>query len=246
MHRSCTLWLIGSTALSCSNAKDGPVATHAEAGVNVTAPTCPLAAAPAHTGEGTYYGFADGSGNCMFPATPSDLDVGAMNHTDYADSAACGMCAQVAGPDGTLNIRIVDQCPECKPGDIDFSTSAFAKLAALSRGRVPISWTYLPCAVSGPVVYHFKDGSNQWWTAVQIRNHRFGITRFEYLDSNGQWQSVPRLDYNYFVAAAGMGPGPYTVRVTDVNGATLEDSGVVLTPDGDCVGTNQFPDCPLP
>ncbi len=55
---------------------------------------------------------------------------------------------------------------------------------------------------------------------------------------------MPRLDYNYFIAASGMGPGPYTFRVTDVNGATLEDSGVALTPDGDCVGTNQFPDCP--
>ena len=54
---------------------------------------------------------------------------------------------------------------------------------------------------------------------------------------------MPRLDYNYFVAASGMGPGPYTVRVTDVNGATLQDAGVVLTPDGDCVGTNQFPAC---
>jgi len=32
--------------------------------------------------------------------------------------------------------------------------------------------------------------------------------------------------------------------VTDVNGATLQDSGVVLVPDGDCVGTNQFPACP--
>ena len=40
-----------------------------------------------------------------------------------------------------------------------------------------------------------------------------------------------------------MGSGPYTVRVTDVNGAILENSGVMLTPDGDCVGTNQFPAC---
>jgi expansin (peptidoglycan-binding protein) len=237
-------WVVAAMTLSCGSAKDGPAATHAGAGASVTGPTCPVAAAPVHTGEGTYYTFADGSGNCMFPATPNDLDIGAMNQTDYAASAACGMCAQVAGPDGTLTIRIVDRCPECKPGDIDFSPSAFAKLAALSRGRVPIQWTYVPCAVSGPIVYHFKDGSNQWWTAVQIRNHRFGISAFEYLDGNGQWQSVPRLDYNYFVAASGMGPGPYTVRVTDVNGATLEDSGVVLTPDGDCVGTNQFPDCP--
>ena len=39
---------------------------------------------PEHQGEATYYDFADGSGNCSFPATPDDLDVGAMNDTDYA------------------------------------------------------------------------------------------------------------------------------------------------------------------
>ena len=244
MHRPCICCVVVCVALACGSSKDAPSATHAEAGAGVTGPTCPTAAAPVHTGEGTYYTFADGSGNCMFPATPNDLDIGAMNQTDYADSAACGMCAQVTGPDGSITIRIVDRCPECKPGDIDFSPSAFAKLAAPSRGRVPIQWTTVPCTVSGPIVYHFKDGSNAWWTAVQIRNHRFGIARFEYLDGKGQWVSVPRLNYNYFVAASGMGPGPYTVRVTDVNGATLEDSGVVLTPDGDCIGTNQFPACP--
>jgi expansin (peptidoglycan-binding protein) len=115
MHRPCICCVVVCVALSCSNSKDVPPATHAEAGAGVTGPTCPPAAAPMHTGEGTYYTFADGSGNCMFPATPNDLDIGAMNQTDYADSAACGMCAQVTGPDGSITIRIVDRCPECKP-----------------------------------------------------------------------------------------------------------------------------------
>jgi len=76
-------------AISCGNGKDQPAATHAGAGAGVTGPTCPMAAAPVHTGEGTYVPpFADGSGNCMFPATPNDLDIGAMNQTDYAASAA--------------------------------------------------------------------------------------------------------------------------------------------------------------
>jgi hypothetical protein len=41
----------------------------------------------------------------------------------------------------------------------------------------------------------------------------------------------------------GMGPGPYTFRVTDVNGAVIEDSGVPFNENGDSVGTNQFPPC---
>jgi expansin (peptidoglycan-binding protein) len=182
----------------------------------------------------------------MFPATPDDLDVGAMNHTDYAGSAACGMCAHVIGAKGELTIRIVDQCPECPAGNIDFSPSAFAKLDDMEKGRIPITWTYVACAVSGPIVYHFKDGSSQWWTAVQIRNHRYGIAKLEYQDKRGAWVDVPRLDYNYFVAESGMGLGPYTFRVTDVNGAVLEDAGVPFVENGDSVGTNQFPACSTP
>ncbi len=195
-----------------------------------------------HSGEGTYYDFADGSGNCGFPATPDDLMVGAMNHTDYDGSAACGTCVHVEGPDGAVNVRIVDRCPECAQGDIDLSPEAFEQIAPLSAGRVDISWTYVPCDVSGPVVYHFKDGSNQWWTAIQLRNHRHAIERLEYRGES-DWVEVPRLDYNYFVAEEGMGPGPLELRVTDRWGHVLEDSGIPSLDDADASGAAQFPGC---
>lgn len=194
-----------------------------------------------HVGEGTYYD-ADGSGNCSFPATPSDLMVGAMNASDYAGSATCGTCARVEGPDGTVDVRIVDQCPECRPGDIDLSPQAFEEIAPISAGRVDISWTFIPCDVSGPLVYHFKDGSNQWWTAVQVRNHRHQVERFE-VELDGAWVEVPRLDYNYFVYEAGMGPGPYRFRVTDIWGHTVEDEAIPLLDDDDATGADQLAAC---
>jgi expansin len=236
-----------AAALTACNSKgpSSPAPGHAADGSVGVPPTCATPSA-VHQGEGTYYDFADGSGNCMFPATPNDLDVGAMNHVDYAASAACGRCAHVVGAKGELTIRIVDQCPECPAGNIDFSPSAFAKLDDVAKGRIPITWTYVACAVTGPVVYHFKDGSNPWWTAVQIRNHRYGIAKFEYQDDVGTWVDVPRADYNYFVAKSGMGPGPYHVRLTDVNGGMLEDSGVPFVENGDSVGTNQLPACSTP
>jgi expansin (peptidoglycan-binding protein) len=196
-----------------------------------------------HQGEATYYDFADGSGNCGFPPTPDDLMVGAMNHTDYAGSAVCGACVRLTGPNGTIDIRVVDQCPECPEGDIDLSPTAFSQIAALSAGRVPITWRYVPCDVQGPVVYHFKDGSNPWWTAVQMRNHRNAIARFEFKQDDGTWKQVARVDYNYFVEDSGMGPGPYSFRVTDVYGHELEDSGIGFVENGDVAGAAQFPPC---
>lgn len=213
-----------------------------EAGEAGTGPSSPCDGAQMYAGEATYYDFADGSGNCGFPATPDALMVAAMNAVDYAGSAACGTCVRVDGPDGMVDVRIVDQCPECPQGDLDLSPQAFALIAPIEAGRVPIAWTYVPCDVDGPVVYHFKDGSNPWWTAVQMRNHRNAIARFE-VNDGATWIEVPRVDYNYFVQETGMGEGPLHFRVTDVLGNALEDDGVPLLDDADASGASQFPSC---
>src|SRR6185436_2787165 len=104
----------------------------------------------------------------------------------------------------------------------------FAKIAELVKGRVPITWWIVSPDISGPILYRFKEGSSQWWTAVQIRNHRNPIAKVEYLDATGKFKAVPRTDYNYFVASNGMGPGPYTLRVTDSYGNVLTNTGIAL------------------
>lgn len=221
---------VGSADDADSGAGDGP-------GVGT-----PCAGAEPRAGEATYYDFADGSGNCGFPATPDDLMVAAMNDTDYAASAACGTCVRIDGPDGSVDVRIVDQCPECPEGHIDLSPSAFERIAPIEAGRVEISWEYISCPMQGDVVYHFNDGSNAWWTAVQIRNHRNAIATFEF-ERDGAFVEVPRVDYNYFVEESGMGEGPFTFRITDVLGNTIEDSDIALLDDADAPGGTQFPAC---
>ena len=195
------------------------------------------------TGQATFYDFASGAGNCLFDSTPTDLMVGAMNTADYAGSEICGTCLQVIGPLDTIRIRVVDRCPGCGEGGIDLSPLAFSLLADTSLGRVAIKWRRVECRIVGPIVYHFKDGSNQWWTAVQIRNHRYPVATVEYLTARGAFKSVSRTDYNYFVEPSGMGPGPFTFRVTDIYGDVLVDSGIVHLPNLNVAGKGQFPEC---
>jgi expansin (peptidoglycan-binding protein) len=180
----------------------------------------------------------------LFDPTPNDLMVGAMNHIDYANAALCGAYVEITGPKGVITIRIVDQCPECSAGDIDLSPQAFARIDDLVKGRVPITWRLVSPDISGPISYHFKEGSNQWWTAVQIRNHRNPIAKLEYLDTAGQFKAAPRTDYNYFIESSGMGPGPYTFRVTDRYGNVLTDSGILLKVGAEVAGSRQFPKAP--
>lgn len=196
-----------------------------------------------HTGEGTYYS-ADGSGNCSFDKAPDDSNVAAMNATDYAASATCGTCLAIKGPKGSVRVRVVDQCPECKPGDVDLHPGAFAQLADLDAGRVKIEWTYVSCETEGPIRYHFKEGSNAFWTAVQIRNHANAIAKVEYRAKDGSYKPMLRESYNYFVEPSGLGDeGPYTLRVTDSFGSVIEDDNIPHIDSGPFVSTKQFPAC---
>lgn len=205
-----------------------------------TLPDLPFDPSATYTGDGTYYD-ATGWGNCSIDPVPGDLMVAAMNNTQYYGSMLCGAYVEVSGPKGTIVVRIVDRCPECAPGDIDLSREAFALIADPVAGRVPISWKIVSPLLSGPIAYRFKEGSSQWWTAVQVRNHRNPIYKLEYLDDDGVFREVPRELYNYFVEESGMGPGPYTFRVTDIYGHTLIDSGVVFVEGGEVAGDAQFP-----
>jgi len=96
-----------------------------------------------YSGQATYYA-ADGTGACGFKATPNDLDVAAMNGSQYKKSW-CGQCVLVTGPNGMVKVRIVDLCPGCAFGGLDLSEEAFGSIAELSAGRVKITWHFVPC-----------------------------------------------------------------------------------------------------
>jgi expansin len=199
---------------------------------------------PVHQGQATYYQ-ATGEGACMFDPSPEDLMVAAMNAEEYNQAAVCGAFVAVNGPQGAVTVRIVDLCPECRAGHLDLSREAFGRIGDLSTGVVPITWQVVSPALSGPIAYHFKDGSNPWWTAVQIRNHRNPVAKLEYRLGDGRWVVVPRTGYNYFVQTdPGLGTGPYSFRVTDSYGSSLIDHDVPHLENGTIQGAGQFPPGP--
>jgi expansin (peptidoglycan-binding protein) len=210
-----------------------------DAGDAAAASCTPIPAA--ESGSGTYYA-ADGTGNCSFDASPNDLLVAAMNAADYNNAAWCGACLAVTGPMGTVTVRVVDQCPGCSHGDLDLSPQAFQMLSPLAAGRIPITWHEVACDVTGPISYYFKDGSNAYWAAIQIRNARYPIATLE-AQAGGGWTSIARADYNYFVDANGLGAGPFTLRVTDQRGQVLEDGHIALGASIGESGASQFATC---
>ena len=175
-----------------------------------------------HKGTATYYR-ATGKGSCSFDAN-SDLMVAAINPKDYASASMCGAYVSVTGPQGSVVVRITDVCPGCKEGSLDLSTQAFNRIASKSAGRVSVTWQIVPDTASGPVSYRYKESSTRYWTAIQVRNHRWPIASLE-IRPNGStdWLRLERKTYNYFTNSNRIPAGPLRVRVTGLTGEVLED-----------------------
>lgn len=187
-------------------------------------------------GEASFYDVKAGTlGNCSVPA-PDDFLVAALNPDDYAQSALCGGCVRVEGPDGEVTVRVWDQCAsgcdrpsiEGRHG-IDLSRTAFSAIASTSAGRVDVRWTPVRCPFPGnPEYLTFSD-------RIQVRNHKVPIAALS-IESNGSFVPTTRRDDNYFVGR--VPNGEFRVRVVASTGQTLEE--ILPGRDASTLGSQQF------
>ncbi|MBR6580000.1 MAG: hypothetical protein IKK66_01725 [Ruminococcus sp.] len=197
-----------------------------------------------HTGDGTYYGGGYVGGCAMLDPVSTDYWIVAMNLADYNDAQLAGAYLEVTGELGTINMLVTDLLPEGKKGDLDLYVDAFPLIAPQEKGRVPVSWKIVPLdtAENAPVCYKWKEGTTEFWCGVQVRNHRYPITKLEYLNENGEFVEIKRRPYNYFESME-MGKGPFTFRITDIYGQVIIDENIPLSTDDSVIieGHVQFP-----
>ncbi len=198
-----------------------------------------------HTGEGTFYGGGYTGGHAMLDPVSHDYWIVAMNHSDYNEAQLAGAYLEVTGELGTIKMLVTDELPEGKKGDLDLYTDAFPLIAPVEKGRVPVSWKIIPLdtAADAPISFKYKEGSTEFWCGVQVRNHRYPITKLEYLNEDGEFVEVPRRPYNYF-ETRDMGKGPFTFRITDIYGQVVIDKDIPLSYDDTEIiqGHVQFPE----
>jgi expansin (peptidoglycan-binding protein) len=201
-----------------------------------------------HQGQATWYELDTPLVNCGYETATLPAYYGAMNTSQYADSAICGGCVRVTGPKGSVDIQIVDQCPIatnpiCYAGHIDLNPPAFEKIADLIDGIISIEWSLIDCEPQQGITYRIKEGSNPYWAGVRLRHHRYRVAKLEIEQNPGQFVEIPRESYNYFVKNDGMGAGPFTFRVTDVYGRQVIEKNVPFNPGHEHQGSGQFPVC---
>jgi len=207
---------------------------------------------PVYTGDATAYGSSTNGGNCLFPKKEfyNDMMYAAINRAQYFDDLGCGMCGVAVlsnNPVKPIRFRILDQCPECAHGSLDFSDKAYYELTGQSPGRVSVTWAIIPCDVDineypalvephSNIKFQFKTGSTQWWFQVQIFNTKYPVAAVE-VKVNGSFVELTREQHNYWTKGGlQLGNGPYTFRVTLADSTVIVAEGVSMVVPGDDEG----------
>jgi hypothetical protein len=170
--------------------------------------------------------------NCSYPSPPANGLFVAMPPDEYASAAGCGGYLEVHGPDGSVRVEVIDQCPDCGSGHIDLSETAFSALAPLSAGLINVTYQHLVNPpLPGPISLRVKEGSSQYWLALLAMNTGNPLASAEVeSEQGGGWHDLAQASYNYWIAQSGAGPGPFTVRLTDTAGHVVTVHGITLNP----------------
>ena len=179
----------------------------------------------------THYVLQGGGGNCSYPSPPADNLYVALSPSEYDSAAPCGSYLEVNGPDGSVRVKVVDQCPECATGHIDLSATAFARIAPLSAGLISVSYqTIANPPLPGPLSFVVKTGSSQYWLALVVMNTGNAVASVQVESASGGWLNLTRTNWDGWIAQSGAGPGPFTIRVTDTLGHQATVGGIALNP----------------
>ncbi len=71
-----------------------------------------------------------------------------------------------------------------------------------------MTWQLAECADTGPMMYEFQTGSNQWWTSFWVRNARVPLAKVEVQSANhAAFIALDRVGDGTLTDASGFGEG---------------------------------------
>jgi len=97
----------------------------------------------------------------------------------------------------------------------------------LNSGEYPrtMTWQFIECPDTGPMLYEFQTGSNQWWTSLWVRNARVPLAKVEVMSANhSSYVELTRGSDGTLTDGAGFGQGSFTIRSTGIDGSVVIDT----------------------
>lgn len=135
----------------------------------------------------------------------------------------CDACIRVETARGKSALLRVVTYGATSANSIDVSPQAFS---ALDSGEYPRTMTFqlAKCPDTGKLMYEFKSGAHEDWTAFWVRNARIPIESVEIMGVHHGYAAATRESDGSLVDARGVGKGSFSIRVTAVDGQTIVDT----------------------
>jgi hypothetical protein len=148
-----------------------------------------------------------------------------VSHTYSGAGSVCDACVRITTATGRTQVaRIVTYGDTPHPSNLDVSPSVYLNLHA---GEYPrsMSWEFTPCPTTSPVYYQFQAASSIWWTSFWVRNPKVPITRVEVQSArHASFFELRRETDGTLNDDGGFGSGPFTLRITGMDGQVLTET----------------------
>jgi expansin len=135
----------------------------------------------------------------------------------------CDACILVTTAKGKSAVLRVVTYGVTTTNSIDVSPDAYALLNVGENPR-DMTWQLAECPATGNVMYEFQTGANEWWTSLWVRNARVPLAKVEVQSKNHpSWAPLSRGTDGTLTDASGFGNGPFSIRLTGIDGRVLVD-----------------------
>ncbi len=136
----------------------------------------------------------------------------------------CDACIWVVTAQGKSAMLRVVTYGDTSSNSIDTSPEAYQ---LLDSGEYPreMTWQFAKCPETGPMLYEFQTGSNEWWTSLWVRNARVPLAKVEVQSQNhASFVELERAGDGTLTDASGFGAGTFSIRSTGVDGQQIVDT----------------------
>jgi expansin (peptidoglycan-binding protein) len=136
----------------------------------------------------------------------------------------CDACIWVTTAKGKSAMLRVVTYGCTSTNSIDTSPGAYSFLNENEYPRT-MTWQFAKCPDTGPMMYEFQTGSNQWWTSLWVRNARVPVAKVEVQSANhASFIELMRGTDGTLTDGGGFGMGKFTIRTTGVDGTQVADT----------------------
>lgn len=165
----------------------------------------------------------------------------AVSNAYNAGGGVCDACILIETALGkSIVARVVTYGVQQADGDIDVSPNVFAEIHQNENPR-RMTWHFSRCPDVGGLKYEFKSGSNPFWTSLWVRNPRVPLVKAEVKASgDADFVELERASDGALTDPSGFGDGPFTLRLTGMDGQVVTDEVAGFTAEQIVESTKQF------